>query len=131
MPADIPSTTFRMRQGHRREVEHMLRNEKHFRGDTLVIRPVGAVTVATATQWKQDLEQVLADGTDVVVDLGDTTVVDSSGLDAFLSATERAHTLNRSLRFASPPDRIQALLTLTNLHTVLPLYASVDAAVHR
>lgn len=61
----------------------------------------------------------------LVVDLGDTEFIDSSGLGALIAGLKTARAAGGDLRIARPTPQVVTVLELTNLHRVLRPYASV------
>ncbi len=61
----------------------------------------------------------------VVVDLGDTEFIDSSGLGALIAGLKTARNAGGDLRIARPQEQITMVLELTNMNRVLRSYASV------
>ncbi len=65
----------------------------------------------------------------VVVDLGRTSFMNSSGLGMLISGLTTMRNAGGDLRLANVADRIQSLLVVTKLITVFKHYDSVDEAV--
>ena len=65
----------------------------------------------------------------VVVDLGKTKFMNSSGLGMMISGLTTMRNAGGDLRLANVADRIQSLLVITKLITVFKHYESVDEAV--
>lgn len=61
----------------------------------------------------------------VVIDLGDTEFIDSSGLGALIAGLKTARIAGGDLRIARPQAQITTVLELTNMHRVLRSYSSV------
>jgi anti-anti-sigma factor len=84
----------------------------------------------TAPELAAELDQVIAPGTRVVVDLTETTFVDSMIINAILSARADAEKVGATLVIATapgtPPRRVVELLGLPAL---LAGYPSLDAAL--
>ena len=64
----------------------------------------------------------------VVVDLGETTFLDSSGLGALIAGLKRCRQAGGDLRLARPTEQVTTVLSLTNLDRVLRPRASVAEA---
>jgi len=76
---------------------HTLRPDESFRvwteseGDRIIVRALGELDLASSSRFEEELERALAaEVSTVVVDLGMVTFIDSTGLRALLSATERS-----------------------------------------
>ncbi len=65
----------------------------------------------------------------VVVDLGKTKFMNSSGLGMMISGLTTMRNAGGDLRLANVADRIQSLLVITKLITVFKHYDSVEEAV--
>ena len=67
------------------------------------VRVTGELDLATATELRQRLDSVIAEGTgDIDLDLSDVTFLDSSGLVALLAARRRLHDKQHGLRVRDP-----------------------------
>jgi anti-sigma B factor antagonist len=58
---------------------------------------------------------------EIVVDLGELTFVDSTGLAVLVRAADRSATNGDQLRITPGRDQVASVLRLTGLETVLPL----------
>lgn len=78
---------------------------------------------------KARLGQVVADGGKrLVVDLGEVSFVDSSGLGALVGGL-KAGRHGGDLRIARPAEQARTILELTTLNRVLRPYATVEEAL--
>ena len=94
-----------------------------------VFQPVGRLDLLSASAIKQQFSQAVADGQKrLVVDLGEVSFVDSSGLGALISGLKSARAAGGYLRIARPSEQARLILELTTLHRVLPPYATVEEA---
>jgi anti-sigma B factor antagonist len=64
----------------------------------------------------------------IIVDLGGAPMCDSTGLNVLVQSERRARTNGGWLRLANVQPMVDRVLTITNLHTVLPTYESVAHA---
>ncbi len=95
-----------------------------------VVRPAGRLDLLSAVEVKQRLTQEVAAGRPrLVVDLGDTSFIDSSGLGALIGALKEARRAGGDLRLAQLAEQARVLLELTRLNRVLRPYASVEQAL--
>ncbi len=95
-----------------------------------VVRPAGRLDLLSAVEVKQRLAQEVAAGRPrLVVDLGDTSFIDSSGLGALIGALKEARRAGGDLRLAQLAEQARVLLELTRLNRVLRPYASVEQAL--
>ena len=90
----------------------------------------GEVDVHTAGQLGAALDTVIDAGAlQLVVDLTDTSFLDSTGLSVLVRALSRVRSDAGSLRIVAPADRIAKVFRLTGLDTTMPLYADLPAAL--
>jgi anti-sigma B factor antagonist len=94
-----------------------------------VVVPKGRLTMVSAPRLREILDGLVGDGTTrIVVDLGQTTFLDSSGLGALIAGLKTARQAGGDLRIARPTEPVTAVLALTNLDKVLRPRASVEGA---
>jgi len=88
------------------------------------------LNITAAPRLREVLSQTVADGTShIVVDLGGTTFVDSSGLGALVGGLKTARQAGGDLRLAAVSEQVMTILTLTSLNRVLRPFPSVEDAV--
>lgn len=98
-------------------------------GGVAVIEPRGRLNMVAAPQLRELVRAAVDGGTvNVVVDLGATEFIDSSGLGALISGLKTARLAGGDLRIARPTAQVQTVLALTNLNRVLRARDSVDGA---
>ncbi|EWC61019.1 anti-sigma factor antagonist [Actinokineospora spheciospongiae] len=88
----------------------------------VVVTVEGELDMHTSVEFKQVLMDLVADDTDLLVDLSGLTFVDSSGLSAFIAVHKS--TLNHeraSLLLARVPPFLNRILAVTGLAAVLPI----------
>ena len=99
-------------------------------GGATVVGLTGRLDLLSAAQVKERLAQEAAAGRKrLVVDLGDVSFIDSSGLGALIGALKAARVAGGDLRIARPTDQAQLILKLTTLDRVMKPYPTVDAAL--
>ena len=76
----------------------------------------GEVDVETAPRMRDALVEAIADGEQVVVDLGAVTFMDSSGLSALVVAQRVAEARGVRLRLRGVRPRVMRLITITGAH---------------
>jgi len=81
----------------------------------------GEVDVGTAPRLRDALVEAVADGEQVVVDLGAVTFMDSAGLAALVVAQRVAEARGVRLRLRGVPPRVLKLITVTGRHELLSL----------
>ncbi len=98
---------------------------------TTVLRPTGRINMVAAPALKILIEETVASGrTRIVVDLGEVSFIDSSGLGALISGLKTARQAGGDLRLAAVPEQVLTVLRLTNLDRVLPAHDTVADASH-
>ncbi|GIG36322.1 STAS domain-containing protein [Cellulomonas pakistanensis] len=95
-----------------------------------VLHVTGRLTMAAAGELKAAVDREVAAGrTLVVVDLGDTAFLDSSGLGALVGGLRSARAAGGDLRIARVGAQVRTVLELTTMDRVLRPYADVEDAV--
>lgn len=95
----------------------------------VVIRPEGRLNMVAAPALRKQLHALVDSGNPrLVVDLGGTEFIDSSGLGALISGLKVARQAGGDLRIAAPTAQIVEVLKLTNLNKVLRSHQSADGA---
>jgi anti-anti-sigma factor len=74
-------------------------------------------------------ETVEGGSTRLVIDLGGTQFLDSSGLGALIAGLKTTRQAGGDLRIARPPEQVLMVLELTQMNTVLRPYPTVQAAL--
>ncbi len=86
--------------------------------------------MVTAGELKTEVDRVVDAGDAVVVvDLTDTSFMDSSGLGALVGGLRRARAAGGDLRIACAGAQVMTVLRLTTMDRVLRPYGSVEDAV--
>jgi anti-sigma B factor antagonist len=94
-----------------------------------VVTPKGRLNMVSARRLKEILGGLVAEGTTrIVVDMAETTFLDSSGLGALIAGLKSARQAGGDLRVARPTPSVTTVFALTNLDKVLRARASVDEA---
>ncbi|WP_134738981.1 STAS domain-containing protein [Nocardioides sp. 503] len=94
-----------------------------------VVTPQGRLNMVSARRLKEILSELVAGGTHrIVVDLGETTFLDSSGLGALIGGLKSARQSGGDLRIARVSPAVMTVFELTNLDRVLRARDSVDSA---
>ncbi len=95
-----------------------------------VVRLVGRLDLASADEVKQRLVQAVTTGHHrLVVDVGDVTFIDSSGLGALIGGLKAARVAGGNLSMARPGEQTRLVLQLTTLDRVLRTYPTVEEAL--
>jgi anti-sigma B factor antagonist len=94
-----------------------------------VVSPQGRLNMVSARRLRETLVDLVERGTSrIVVDLGETTFVDSSGLGALIGGLKTARQAGGDLRVARVSPAVLSVFELTNLDRILRPRASVDEA---
>lgn len=94
-----------------------------------VVAVTGEIDLATAPLLRERLEAKLDAGSaSVVVDLRNTTFLDSTGLGVLVSALKRCRDAGGDLGLVAVEARILKLFAITGLHDTFSIWSSVDAA---
>ncbi|MBB1484470.1 STAS domain-containing protein [Tessaracoccus sp. MC1865] len=95
----------------------------------VIVSIEGRFTAAVAPLLRHRVDDLISEGhTRVVVDLGATAFIDSSGLGALIGALKAARVAGGDLRIAAAPEQVVSVLRLTNLDRVLRNHATPDSA---
>jgi anti-sigma B factor antagonist len=94
-----------------------------------VVQPKGRLNMSSARRLKEVLDGLVAGGTNrIVVDMAETTFLDSSGLGALIGGLKAARQAGGDLRIARPTEAVRTVFTLTNLDKVLRPRDDVESA---
>jgi anti-sigma B factor antagonist len=92
-----------------------------------IVSPRGEIDVATQTTLRAKLEDLIASGrTDIVVDLAETTFLDSTGLGALIGARRRTYALDGSFAIICANPRMRELFAITRLDLVFRVHETFD-----
>jgi anti-sigma B factor antagonist len=98
--------------------------------DVYVIALAGEVDLYTAPEFKQELLDVIAKGAKhVVIDLSDTTFIDSTTLGVLVGGVKRLRTNDGQLSLICSDRNITKIFEITGLDRVFTIHASRDEAV--
>lgn len=104
--------------------------ETDLRADAAVLRPAGRLTMVTAGELRTRIDETVAGGHRVVVlDLADTTFMDSSGLGALVGGLRATREAGGDLRLARAGAQVRTVLQLTTMDRVLRPYDTVEDAL--
>ncbi len=98
--------------------------------ETHVISLAGEVDLYTAPDFKQQLLQVIGDGSkNVVVDFTDTTFIDSTTLGVLVGGVKRLRTNEGQLSLVCSDRNITKIFEITGLDRVFTIYGTRDEAL--
>jgi anti-sigma B factor antagonist len=90
----------------------------------------GRLNAVSAPEAKGVLKAMVSAGShDLVLDLGELTFIDSSGLSALVAGYRASAELGGNLKLAAMATQVFQVLTLTHLDRVFEIYESVEAAL--
>jgi anti-sigma B factor antagonist len=99
-------------------------------GDAYVIALAGEVDLYTAPELKQQLLEVIGQGAkDVVVDLTDTTFIDSTTLGVLVGGVKRLRPNGGQVSLVCSDKNITKIFEITGLDKVFPIHATRAEAV--
>ncbi len=94
-----------------------------------VVTPKGRVTMTTAPRLREAVTDLVDAGTiRIVVDLGETTFLDSSGLGSLVAGLKHCRQGGGDLRIARPTAAVSTVLQMTNLDRILTPRDTVEEA---
>ena len=80
----------------------------------------GELDVATVNGFRRTVSTLMGTGCrELVVDLGETTFLDSSGLGALVWAAHRMHAAGGELTVTNPDEQVARILRVTGVERVL------------
>lgn len=98
-------------------------------GNIGVVTPRGRLNMVSARRLKDLLSELVGGGTTrIVVDMAETTFLDSSGLGALIAGLKSARQAGGDLRIARPTEAVTVVFSLTNMDKVLRARESVEGA---
>jgi anti-sigma B factor antagonist len=106
--------------------EFHLNTETH--GDVSLVVVTGEIDLATAPDLQRSLGDVAAAG-DTIADLSGVTFMDSTGLQALISADEAARGAGRRLTLVVPDGPVAKLLRITGVDRQLDVAVSRETAL--
>jgi anti-sigma B factor antagonist len=99
-------------------------------GETSVIALSGEVDLYTAPEFKQQLLDVIGQGSkEVIVDFTDTTFIDSTTLGVLVGGVKRLRPNGGRLSLVCNDRNITKIFEITGLNKVFEIYETRDAAI--
>jgi len=97
---------------------------------TYVVRPRGEIDLAVAGELRDHLLRLLdAGATNLIVDLGGVSFLDSTGLTALMTAHRRAEIVGGRVVVARADRNVAEVFEITGLDGAFGLHNSVEAAL--
>jgi anti-sigma B factor antagonist len=100
-------------------------------GDVTILDLSGKITIGEGSvQLREAVRQLLENGRKkILLNLGDVSYVDSSGIGELVSSYTTANKSEGQLKLLNLTKKIQDLLAITKLLTVFEIHESEDAAL--
>jgi anti-sigma B factor antagonist len=100
-------------------------------GGVAILDMSGRITLGDGSVALRDTvrEQIASGKQAIIINLGDVTYMDSSGLGELISAFTTAKNQGANLKLLNLTKRIRNLMEITKLYTVFDIYDDEDAAV--
>jgi anti-sigma B factor antagonist len=123
----------RARPRHRKTDRYMqLEIEIKAEDGRYVVIPRGEVDLVTQAQLKEVInELVVAGNVDIIVDLDETTFLDSTGLGALIGARRKTHAFMGSFAIVCTQERLLKLFRITSLDKVFAIRDTRSEALAR
>lgn len=104
--------------------------DHRFHGDLTIVTVVGEVDVFTTPRLREALLDLIESGSlHLVLDFGDVTFLDSTGLGVLVGMYHRLRTREGSMVIAGATERIQRVFHITQLTKIFQIYDSLDDAL--
>ncbi len=115
-----------------RPEEEVMKVQERRIGDVVVIALSGQLTLGDGhVRLKDKINSLLLEGVrNIVLDLGDVTYIDSSGLGQLVSSFTSVTRTDGRLKLVNVGRRSQDLLIMTKLVTVFDTYDTEDEAIN-
>ena len=110
----------------------MLDYTQQDRGEIVVLKLRGNLDALTAPDLRPTIDELVsARRTQVVFDLGELTLIDSSGVGAIVSLFKRVRLLGGDVKIACLSDQPKEIFRLLRLDRAFELFETVDEAAQR
>ncbi len=101
-------------------------------GNVEIVSFSGSLDASVATQARKELKEVFDGGKNlVVIDLGEVSFVDSSGLSVLVTALKTARGAGGDVVLSRLSPPVRSILELTRLHRVLEVFDDPETAAAR
>jgi anti-anti-sigma factor len=95
-------------------------------GSTAILRLKGPLTLSTLFTLQDTLREI--SNSDTVIDVSEVPYIDSAGLGTILSHWAHCQRTGHKFALTGVSPRIDVLLEITKVNTVLPMFKSAEAA---
>jgi anti-sigma B factor antagonist len=110
----------------------MLEFQREDREEIVVLIVKGNLDALTAPELRPTIDDLVANRkTQVVFDLGDLTLIDSSGVGAIVSLFKRVRLLGGDVKIACLANQPKEIFRLLRLDRAFELYESVEEAAEK
>ena len=89
-----------------------------------------ALDASSVTDFKQDIEEIIAEGGNLLLDLSQVEYVDSAGLGGIVSSLKRLRASGGDVRVCGLQKAVRALFELVRLHKLLDVFNDRDEAIN-
>ncbi|MEU6406577.1 STAS domain-containing protein [Streptomyces sp. NPDC046985] len=94
-----------------------------------VVALAGEVDIDGSARLRESLLACLETAPATVVDLGEVTFMDSSGINALITAHQAAESAGKPLCLAAPRGAVLRVLQLVGVDALIPWHAGLDEAL--
>ncbi|GAB3206717.1 STAS domain-containing protein [Marinactinospora thermotolerans] len=109
---------------------HRLGLSTRVENHSVIVRVEGELDIATAGDLQEHvLSAIQTHGPWLILDLSALDFMDSSGLNAVISAYRAVNERDGSLALAAPNERVTKVIRLVGLHRQVPVHRTVAAAI--
>ena len=99
-------------------------------GAVTVVMPRGDLDLAAADQVKRTLTELVDTGqSQLLMDLGGVSYIDSSGMGALVAAMKHARSRGGDLRLCALQDDVRAIFEMTRLIKAMTVYGTPQEAL--
>lgn len=96
-----------------------------------IIRIDGEVIFENSNKIKEKAKNIIKENDiqSLIIDLTDTTYLDSSGIGAILSLFKFMRDRSGKLLITNPNDKVKRVFEVTKLNQILDIYADIEKAI--
>ncbi|MFO8059608.1 MAG: STAS domain-containing protein [Bacillota bacterium] len=99
-------------------------------GRCMVVRLIGEFDLSTAPEFRRVVDDECMENLDrLIVDLGEVTFIDSSGLGALLGRYRRLQSMGKRFALAAPSHRAREILGLAGIGRTIDIFPSASCAL--
>lgn len=99
-----------------------------FEGDLQIVTSQGDLDVHAAPQMLALLLPLMQPGSRTIIEMSGTQFMDSSGLASIIEAAARARDVDGYLCIAAPSVRVERVLQITGVDTLIDIFDSLESA---